>query len=261
MQTVYLKDGRMADLVTKTDKGYLVDPYITWTDYDGQEESAPSGSVELVPEIYNTAPVELIEAEYKKVLERVEEQEKVWEERQKELQKINHELGILRSQKTDAAKVIFNRQELTTAKRLIVWIKGEIPPRIMDKTNPLKLTISYSISQYRVEEKCWAYGAWSENSSEERWSTYSEHFDEKYGIKVDLTDEEILEITHKRQMEYEFESWLIERTNEKWLTPENVIKRNEAIEKSNEHALKNAEQELINIQAKIDKLKNSLTVS
>lgn len=259
MQTVYLKDGRMADLVTKTEKGYLVDPYIEWNDYEGQKESAPSGNVELVNEIFNTAPVELIEAEYKKVLDRVQEQEIIWLERQKELQKMTYEIGILRNQKTDLSRYIINREELRTAKRLVIWPTAEIAPRIMDGTASNKITVLYEISQYQNKEKCWCYKAYTDGpKSEGRWSDYSQYFDEQYGIKVDLTDEEILALTHERipRLKKDFYSWkqVLLRTDDKWLTPEFIDEKSTIREEERKSELQKVEKELQDAQKKLDKL-------
>lgn len=269
MQTVYLKDGTKAALIAKTEKGYVVDPievYRNWIseDEESEEYEEPSGNVKMVDAVYSIAPKEVVEGEYGEILKKVEEQEKILQEKISEVSKIKHELRQLEQTKTNTAKMIFNRNELVNAKRLIVWIRGKIAPRIMDKKNSLKLTVSYIISQYgSIEEKCWAYSAWSDNRDEERWSSYSEYFDPEYGIKADLTDEEILQITHERQMKNseKFDNWEIERCDERWLTPQNIEKKYALIEKSNENALKNAEQELIKAQEKVDKLKNSLAVS
>jgi hypothetical protein len=269
IKTVYLKDGTKAALVAQTDKGYVVDPIEVYRNYMSEDEESEeyeetSGKVKLVDAVYAVAPKDVIEEEYKQILQKVEEQEKLLIEKRSELSKAKHELSQIERQKTDLSKMIINRTEIVNAKRLIVWIKGRIAPRIMDVKSSLKLTVSYSISRYAGagEEKCWAYSAWSDYDGDKAWSTYSEYFDPTYGIKADLTDEEILEITHNRQMNdiKEFDNWEIERCDEKWLTHQNIERKRSIIEKSNETAIRNAEQELITLQEKINKLKG-LTVS
>lgn len=260
MQTIFLKDGTQANLIAKTDKGYIVDPLEIYRDYESKEEyQEPSGNVKLVDKIYEVAPVAVIQEEYKAILEKVTEQEKFLAEKRHELRDVQNEIDRLSRTKTDLQKMIINREELKKAKRLTVWVKSSIAPRIMDIKNSLKLNISYSITQWEVEEKCWAYSAWSHN--DDRWSSYSEYFDEKYGVKADLTDEEILFITHERQRKTNFESYEIGRTHDKWLTPENIIIKGEYILKEKERNLVSAEKELIAIQDKITKLKTALAVS
>lgn len=260
MKTIFLKDGRMADLVTKTDKGYLVDPYITWNDYEGQQESAPGGNVELVAEVFDTAPVELIEAEYKKVLDRVNEQQKIWDERQQDLQKHNSEIARLRNEKTNLERYIINREELRTAKRLILWPKNEIVPRIMDGNTSHKFTVSYEISQYKGEERVWCYKAYSDQKRDSRYSEYSEYFDEQYGIKIDLTDEEIRDLTIERipRLKKDSYSWpnVLLGTPDEWLTPEFIDEKKSAKEKHQKVELEKAEKEFEAAHKKLESLKS-----
>jgi hypothetical protein len=261
MQTVYLKDGTKANLIAKTDKGYVVDPINVYQDYESDEEYEDStGEVKMVDKVYEKPPIEVIEEEYKQILQKVDEQEKLLKEKTSELTRIKFELAQLTQQKTDAAKMIFNRSELANAKRLIVWIKDRIIPRIMDNKGDLKLNISYKISRYKTEERCWA-SAWCDYN--DNWSSYSEYFDEKYGVKADLTDEEILQITFERQEREIFDEREIEMVDEKWLTPKNIDKKKAYIERSNINALKAAERDLKAAQEKLDKLKeiNGLVVS
>lgn len=253
MQTVYLKDGTKANLITTTEKGYVVDPYVTYHDYESKDEyEETSGDVRLVDKVYESAPKDVIEEEYRQILLKIDQQEKSLQEKRSELSKMQSEVNQLQSTKTTLSKLIINRQELTKAKRLIVWIKGHIAPRIMDVKNSLKLTISYSISQYGAEEKCWAYSCWSD--SEERWSNYSEYFDPVYGIKADLTDEEILSITHERQAGNKFDSYIFSRTDDKWLTPESLVEKKRLMELDRQRDFARAESELKKAQEAYDRL-------
>lgn len=255
MQTVYLADGTKANLITKTDKGFVVDPINVYQDYESEEEYEEStGNVKMVDKVYEKPPTEVIEEEYKLIKQKVKDQCVLLSEKMAELNRAKYELSQVQQQKTDAAKMIINRSELVNAKRLIVWIKGWIAPRIMDVKSSLKLTISYTISRYEGEEKCWAYGTWSDYDGDKAWSKYSEYFDPAYGIKADLTDEEILQITHERQNKNEFGEWEISRTDEKWLTSRNIEKRNAHIEQANKNELKNAENDLKIAQEKYNLL-------
>lgn len=257
MEIVFLEDGRQANLIAKTDKGYVVDPISKYEDYEGEEEyEEPSGKVLQVAKVFKVAPVDIINEEYKAIIQKVEEQEKILSEKRQELSKAKHELSQIEKQKTDLAKMIINRTELVSAKRLIVWIKGRIAPRIMDVKNSLKLTISYTVSRYQAEEKCWAYGTWSDYDGDKAWSTYGEYFDPEYGIKADLTDEEVLQITHERQTKNEYDSYELRRTDSKWLTQENIEKRAEYVEQENKYLLKEAEKNLFEAREKYNRLTN-----
>lgn len=258
MQEIFLKDGRIADLVAKTEKGYIVDPHRIYHDYETKEEyTEASGRVEVVDEVFESSPRDLIEAEYQQVLAKVEEKELVLEEKSKELRTVEYELKQIQKQKTDAAKMIINREELTKAKRLTIWIRDQIEPKIMDVKNPLKLTISYNVSQWdKTEENCWFYACYTDH-----WSSYGEYYDPIYGIKADLSDEEILQITHERQSSVKFEPHSITCTADKWLTPENLQKKAEILANDKVNELKRAEAELIITQQKIEKLKSEVVTS
>ncbi|HWJ30457.1 MAG TPA: hypothetical protein VNS32_28245, partial [Flavisolibacter sp.] len=221
-------------------------------DDEGEIFTEPSGRVEIVDKVYTKAPAEVINEEFKQIAEKVAEQENLLREKRDELSKAQYEVNQLQKMKTDLSKLLINRQELIKAKRLVVWIKGHIAPRIMDVKNNLKLTISYSISQYQAEEKCWAYSCWAD--SEERWSSYSEYFDPVYRIKADLTDEEILTITHERQKGNEYSSHIFSRTDDKWLTPESLVEKKRLMELDRVRDLERAEVELKKAQATYNRL-------
>jgi hypothetical protein len=196
-------------------------------------------------------------------LDRVSEQEKIWKERQKELQQINADVARLRNQKTDLSRYIINREELRTAKRLILWPTSQIAPRIMDGKSSHRFTVSYEISQYQSKERIWCYKLWTEGS--DLWSS-SEYFDEKYGIKIDLTDEEILQLTHERlpRFKTEYHSWrhTLMFTPDEWLTAEAIDEKAKLKDKEREDSLQKALNELKDAQERVDKLsKTELTVS
>lgn len=265
MSTIFLKDGRMADLVTKTDKGYLVDPYISWNDYDGQAESAPSGNVELVAEIFNSAPIDLIDSEYKAILQKVQEQEKILAIQRAEVNELNRQTMAAKNQKTDLSRFIINREELRTAKRLVLWPTDEIKPRIMDGSKSHKFSLSYEISQYKGEERVWCYKVHNEERRGDGYSTYSQYYDETYGIKIDLTDEEILKMTQDRigRFKKDYHSWknILLRTDDEWLTPEYIEEKKQLKEADRQYQITQAEKELAKAKDNLEKLKKELTVS
>lgn len=264
MQTVFLKDGTQANLITKTEKGYIVDPLEIYTDYETKDEyTEPSGNVIQVDKVYDVAPIPVIMEEYKTVLDKIEEQEGVLQEKRDELRKLEYEITRLKNTKTEVNRYIINREELKNAKRLIVFKDGHIMPRIMDGKNSAKFSVSYEISQYRGEEKCWSCQLHSE-SRDSGWSG-TDYFDADYGIKVDLTDEEIKELTLsrlvKKPKDY-FREYCLRTTPDEWLTPEFIEIKKAFIEKENTIELQKAEKELTNAKQRIDALRNRiLTVS
>lgn len=264
MQTIFLKDGTQANLITKTDKGYVVDPVEIYRDYETKEEYAePSGNVLLVDKVYDAAPIAVIQEEYKEILSKVEEQEKILEEKRQAIRQADSELNRIKNQKTDVSRYIINREELRTAERLILFVSGQILPRVLDGKASHKFSVSYEISQYKGEERCWAYKLWSENR-DSGWST-SDYFDEQYGIKTNLTDEEIkalsLDRLSKKKISDIHESALLSCPDE-WLLPEWIEAKRDKKDRNDQHELNRAKEELTKAQEKFDRIsKNELIVS
>lgn len=225
MAIIYLKDGTIADLVSKTDAGYLVNPHYTYFTDEG-EEDAPSGSLKIVQEVFDKAPVELIDADYQKILQLYEDKQIEVEEIKLNLLQLKGEVSQLERTKSDFSKAIFNRSEIKNAKRFIVFRKTTIIPFILDNKNHLKLSINYEISNYELSERMWVY-----KLSFDRWD-HSEYFDEKYGLFLDLTDEEILSKCLERQnalgIGY-FADHHIKNTPDQWLTTEFKEKKKELL--------------------------------
>lgn len=264
MQTIFLKDGTQANLITKTDKGYVVDPIEIYKDYDSKEEYAePSGNVIMVDKVYDAAPLPVIQEEYKSILQKVEEQENILEEKRKEFRQLEYEISRIKNTKTDINRYIINREQLRNAKRLIVFADHQIVPRILDGKESHKFTVSYEISQYQNEERCWVAKLWSE-ARNSGWSG-TDYFDAEYGIKVDLTDEEIkalaLERLSKKVKGYFHDHSLLSCPDE-WLTPDYIELKRQKKEWSDLAELTKAEKELKSAQEKYDRLsKRELAVS
>lgn len=254
METVFLEDGRQANLITKTDKGYVVDPISKYEDYEsGEEYDEPSGNVLQVAKVFKVAPLDVINAEYKEVLDRISAQEDALAQKRQEFRDLEYKIKNLT---TDLSRYIINREELRLAKRLILFGKDCIAPKIMDGTKSRKFTVSYEISQYKEEERCWEYELWQENKESGSWSS-SNYFDPEYGIMVDLTDEQIKEKTFERQNKRGikgFYSNQIMGTGDEWLTTEFQVEKKRLIEKSKVDDLVKAEDELKKAQERYNKL-------
>lgn len=262
MQTVFLKDGSQAILITQTPTGYVVNPLESYQGSDGEEYTEPSGNIKLVDKVYTAAPKEVIEAEYAAILAKVEEQERLLSAKTLELRKAQMNLTSIINTKTDVSRHIINREELRNAKRLILWPKDQIAPRIMDGTKSHQFTISVKITQYREEERMWCYELYSDDK-DNSW-TNSQYFDVKYGIKVDLTDDEIKALTHERidGLKKANSSWpsTLLRTADEWLTPEYLEEKNAIKTNNKQNELEKAFKELQTAQEHYEALKNSLVV-
>lgn len=266
MQTVFLKDGRQANLISKTDSGYIVEPFETYKDYETKEEyTEPCGDVLKVDKVYDQAPLSFIQDDYAKILSKVKAQESLLEEKKGELLRVQSEVRALQNTKTDLSKYIINRSEFKKAKRLIVWLDRQIAPLVMDGVESLKFTICYEIGQWKNgEEKCWVSKGWGDSyNSPQSWGS-SQYWDGEYGIKVDLTDEQILEISLERlakKPEDYFWSNQILHTPDKWLSATYLEKKKRIKEQEGKIELEKAKEELCAATEKYQKLMNELTVS
>lgn len=261
---VYLKDGRKCKWVGETDKGYIVNPYQVYIDYAGNDPAnesefeMASDQLIVVDKVYAAPPIDVIDADCKLLLEKMESVGVEVIRLQKEFDRAKFELQQIAKQKTDLSRYIINREELKTAKRLVAWPKDKIVPRIMGGIKGQKFTVAYTIDQWgHSEERCWMYEACTEQKySENSYSSYSEYYDHRHGILCDPTDDEILAITHKRQAETgRFSANVISNTPDIWLTPENIERKRGYAEADRKIALKNAEQAVKDAQERLKRLK------
>jgi hydroxymethylpyrimidine pyrophosphatase-like HAD family hydrolase len=183
-------------------------------------------------------------------------------DKKQELSGLTRTIELTKKTVTDAGKMIFNRSEIQNAKRLIVWIDGYISPRVMDVKKNLKLTISYTISQWGdMTEKCWSQSCWNDADGSERWSGYNEYFDPKYGIKFDLSDEQIMEITYERQRNFRFDENKIAITPDEYLTIDNLQRKREYEANKKVRTIEQAKKDLEKAQEQYTKLIAETVVS
>ena len=262
MQTIFLKDGTQATLVSKIEDGFLVRKHIIcekYGDENPEEYFDESDKVEIVQEVFQKAPLDFIDAKYKKVAGDVEEQEKTLLEKWKELVYVQNQIRSLEYQKTNLAKLIINREELTKAKKLIAFKEGFILPTISGEKYGTKLTICFKISSYGAEESVYACNAYDDD----RWGN-DVRIDMEYGILVDLSDEEIkslvIERLNKKPSNY-FHDSQIESTPDEWLTPSYLERKNNFVDRTKRNRVERAKRELEKAQLEYEQIQKELTVS
>lgn len=255
MEIVFLEDGRQARLIAKTDKGYVVDPMAVYRDYETEEEyTEETGNVIQVAKVFKVAPVEIVNAEFKAILDKITEQEDILREKRNELSQLEYKI---KNTVTQVDRYIINREHLRLAKRLVVFQKDAIAPMIMGGDKSYKFTVSYEISQYQNEERCWVSSLWNEDRNS-NWGS-SQYFDAEYGIMVDLTDEQIKEITFERQNKRGLKAFnenQIVHTVDEWLTPLFQDEKKRLIEFNKGAQLRYATEELKKAQENYDRLVN-----
>lgn len=255
MELVYLEDGRQANLIAKTEKGYVVAPLATYQDYETEEEYAePSGKVLQVAKVFKEAPIDVVNAEYKAILDKITEAENQVREKRNELSQLEYKI---KNTATQVDRYIINREQLRLAQRLIVFKKDAIVPMVMGGDKSYKFTVSYEISQYQNEERCWVSSLWDEDRNS-NWGS-SQYFDAEYGIMTDLTDEQIKAVTFERQTKYGIKNFYenqIIHTGDEWLTPEFQAEKKRLIEFNKGAELRKATEELKKAQENYNRLAN-----
>jgi hypothetical protein len=255
MNTVYLKDGSMANFIAKSDNGYVVDPLMTYKDDEtGEEWTEPSGRVKVVDVVYAHAPKLAFDQELKEISDKVEEFEKQLSDKRSELSQLEYKL---KNTKTNLNQYIINREQLRNAKRLIVFRKDAICPMVMDGGKSYEFTVSYKITQYKEEERCWVAELWSEDRESRFGNT--NYFDAEYGIMTDLTDEQIKEITFERQDKRGLKGFYenqITHTGDEWLTPVFQAEKRRLIEFNKGAELRRVTEELKKAQYAYDRIVN-----
>jgi len=211
---VYLKNGQVADLIKKIDdNNFLVAPWVTYYGYEGEEYEEPGERI-VVEKIFKSPPTDIIQKEYQAVKNNIVSYKQELSGIRAEVLGAQKELRKLQEQKTDIEKMIYNRSELKSAKRITVFLEDYIMPRDMDESAHKSLKISTTFSTYDGEETSWVYGI-----SGDGWN-YGDRIDPAYGLILDATDEEIERLTKERAEKKPtdfFRPYHLSRVDEKYL--------------------------------------------
>jgi hypothetical protein len=249
----YLKTGQEIVIEAQTETEVFVRPIMIIEDYENNFEYEGE-IIKVKPnEIFDKPPIEKINSEVK---EKINELYKISDAiiaTNKELSKINYELAQAKKTQISNEKFIINRSELLNAKTLVLFPSGRIEPMRLESgnfSNFRGLMISLSVSVYNGEESSWGYKLYFDSGY-----NVSEHLSKENGFLINPTEEEIMEICFKRQNVSKFDDWTIKRTDDKYLTPENIIKKQELIKSDNEVEIVKLENEIKQKTEQLNKLK------
>jgi|GEM_PF-2232604 len=255
MNTVYLKNGQKAELVKEIEGQYLINPYEYYQGYEGEDYEDLSGSLQLVDKVFKTAPIPVIDEEYKSTNEKIKLLRNTISEVSIELANAKRELELIKGTKTDVSKYIINRQEISNAKRITYFSdKGWMPQDWKPKSS-WSTKISATIKIRTGEENFWAYKLYDD------YDTSSDYIDHKYGFLIDKTDEEIEQITKERITYYEsigidkLSMYNFSSVDDKYLS--DALKEKKAIiikEKAESDRIK-TEKEIKDLTEKLERLK------
>lgn len=252
METVFLKDGRAAVLVAKTDNLFIVEILHSFTSYEGEEIIKKSGKMETVEEIFQAPPIEIFDEHLKLISRLADEKAVEVTALQLEALTLKGEIKGLKDQKTNLQKFIINRSELVNAKRIIMFNEREIAPVIMDGKTGIKFSINHVISQYEGKMRIWSYSI-----CEEGYDGPSNYFDKNYGIYIDLTDEELLLLVRERAEKMKIDDWQLMETADKWLSLDLFRRKHSLIENEVKNEISRAKDEMEKSAKKYEQLVES----
>lgn len=245
MKTIYLKNGQEAELIKDlgTD-GYLVDPmYIYYQEDD--EFTQSSGNRIIVNEIFDKPPIEKINQEYTELTKKVTDTTK-------QLYDLKYEVKNLINQKSKFDRFIINREDILTAKRLVVFEEHKIMPIDVKKELKGNIKLSLEIRMTDGDTKVWGYRCYEEN----RYDS-GNFIDPKYGIITDISDEDLLELTKKRLREMKLESineYYLKAADDEVLTEEAKAKKYKLLKYDKEKKIADLQKQIQNAQESLDSI-------
>ena len=247
-EIVYLEQGQEAYLVEQFGDKFLVDPIYTTFDYEGEECIEAMSSI-VVNKIYSKPPVRKIQEEYDNIYQKLDKKKVELGVIENDVRIADLELSEIKSKKCQLDRMIFDRSELMSAKRITIFTNGYNPVDIGKNVQKnMKLSFEYGVCD--GSERAWNYQYY-----EEHHYGSGDYIDSKYGFLINKTDDEIIEITKKRICELEgkrHDTWKLKFAEDKYLNDELKEKKNSIVK---EERAKKIEQQIVTIQKAQEKLK------
>ena len=252
MEQVYLSNGQAAYLQEKLGEKYLVKKIFykeVDTEYGMDEIEVIDDSITIVDTVFNEIPMAKISQEYKDAEDNKKQLLKEVELVNKELSELKRQASVTKQTIINEEKFVINRSELRNAKSIVMFAKDQIKPMIKeDDMYGLKLSFEMSVSEGK--ERMWGYCLY-----DDRGFPSGQYLCEKYGVLINPTEEQIMETCMKRQTEFEFSEWAIRNTPDQYLTPTNLVRKQEIIENTKKAELDKLEKQLVEINTKIEQYK------
>lgn len=247
METAFLENGQIAQIVKEIDGKFLVRPGFVYQDYETEDEYDEfSDNLKLVDKVYAKPPKEKLNEEISQLETILTEKRKEIQELAKTKQIIDSNIEMAKKAETKANKLIFNRSDLINAKSILLFRKSSIMPVVLDNKRDAKLSFQLKIIDGKID--VWDYQLYGDY-----WSS-GEYFDEEYGLLVDFPENQVEELTIKRVASKPtgyFYDYQLKSVDDKYLTPK--LKENKYNYINKEKA-----DRLIKVKAEIDKLNTEL---
>jgi len=242
----------------KTSGQFIIERLYRYTDYDEDGETMivePCGIKEVVNEIFPKAPIIERQKDLVAILKETEVKKKELTDIETQIRNGKFDLQQIENTKTDLKKQIINRSELLSAKRLTVFCDYR-PHDFQKAKRKENICLNYSIDLYNGELSAWTYSIWEEGHG------CIESVNNKYGILVNATDEEILEIGKQIvKDDKDISDYSLKRKiPDEYLTDELKLRKKILLKKEAEESIDRIEGEIKGKQIELSKLKKQTNV-
>lgn len=231
MNVVYLRNGEKCELIEKLSNGkFLVEHYFVYNGYDEQSDYEQlSGSHVVVSEVFNNPPLAVIDNEVLEKEALLNNLKSAVSEMQAEERKLKHFISQIQKTKIDNEKYIINRTDLLNAKDVAVFHENKVMPTVKSKQK-YGLKLSIEIKMNTGEERVWSSQLYYEDDN----YNSSDYIDQKQGILIDPTDDELDAIILKRVDKLKSNLSKLVGVPEKYLTPDLIqsLKEQKELEKA-----------------------------
>lgn len=249
-KTAYLRDGEIVELHETLDNGqFIIERMYTYSNYEGYEDVQPCGKREVVQEVFLSPPIEKKHDELINLIEKTEAKNKELLDIEMQTKAAKQELSRTENFKTDLKNHIINRSELLKAKRLTVF--SGYKEYDFQGGNKKNLRLTYSVELQRDKLNAWVCNYDGD---------YGPHgaVNDKYGILIDATDEEIIAIGKEivRESKNITDVELKYQIPEKYLTEELKIRKHQLLKNVAKTELDKLEKEIKEKQKKFQELKS-----
>ncbi len=235
---VYLANGEEVKLIQElADGSFAIETIEVYCDFDGNEDEQP-GSRMIVDRVLSEPPVQKFADRVQRLREDLYHIEEQIESRNSDLWKIKSEIESLSKTKTDLGNMIINRREILEAKTVHVFKQNNITPFLIDGEDSI-IRISFRMDSGKV-------GIYQIHIDEEGSMGYSNAIDMKYGIMLDVAEEDLQRMTRERVGASKDlqRDWDISHTDDKYLPEDLIEKKREILRKYSTKAIENAQKEI-----------------
>lgn len=254
MKTAFLRDGRKVSVNSELQGGFLVTPFLsatTWNGEDGEEQEYWEGLAKepiFVDEIFATAPTEILDEQVILLESAIASKNHEIKEQENALRSLRYEIDAAKNEKTRVDKFIINRNEILQAKRICFFEKDRINP-IDSKKETKGMKLNFSIHICNGEISIWGYKVYDND----RWDN-GVSVDPKYGILIDLSDDELLSISKERSSGI-MSDYAISAASDTYLNETQLERKRELAKIKDESERKSLEAEIKKLTERLDKLK------